>query len=57
MFLIIIKSNKSFSNNMNVSPASYTNYVVQSTSPSEISWKQDLGKILGTTDLENVSTI
>jgi hypothetical protein len=74
MFLIIIKSNKSFSNtcNMNVSPASYINYVVhldssensppvvQTTSPSEISWKQDLSKILGTdmlTDLENVSTI
>jgi hypothetical protein len=49
MFLIIIKSNKSFSNNMNVSPALYTHYVVhldsssnsppvvQTTSPSEIS--------------------
>jgi hypothetical protein len=71
MFLIIIKSSKSFSNNMNVSPASYTHYVahlgsssnsapvVQTTIPSEISWKQDVGKILGTdmlTDLENVST-
>jgi hypothetical protein len=70
MFLIIIKSNKSFSNNMNVSPASYTHYVVhldsssnsppvvQTTSSSEISWKQDLGRILGTdmlTDFENIS--